>query len=54
MQTDVSTYVLRQNKCVTFEAPFIYVFFGKYKVLVVDTGANQSPELSPVYQTIES
>jgi len=54
MQADASTYVLRQNKCVTFEAPFIYVLFGKDKVLVVDTGANQSPELSPIYQTVES
>ena len=54
MQADASTYVLRQNKCVTFEAPFIYVLFGKDKVLVVDTGANQSPKLSPIYQTVES
>jgi hydroxyacylglutathione hydrolase len=54
MQADASTYVLRQNKCVTFEAPFIYVLFGQNKVLVVDTGANQSPELSPIYQIVES
>jgi len=54
MQADASTYVLRQNKCVTFEAPFIYVLFGTDKVLVVDTGANESPELSPIYQTVES
>ncbi|MFT4636369.1 MAG: hydroxyacylglutathione hydrolase [Arenicella sp.] len=52
IQADASTYVLRQNKCVTFEAPFIYVLFGRDKVLVVDTGANESPELSPVYQTV--
>ena len=54
MQADASTYVLRQNKCVTFEAPFIYVLFGLDKVLVVDTGANRSPELSPIYQTVLS
>jgi hydroxyacylglutathione hydrolase len=54
MQADASTYVLRQNKCVTFEAPFIYVLFGQDKVLVVDTGANRSPELSPIYQTVET
>ncbi|MFT6406976.1 MAG: glyoxylase-like metal-dependent hydrolase (beta-lactamase superfamily II) [Arenicella sp.] len=54
MQADASTYVLRQNKCITFEAPFIYVLFGQDKVLVVDTGANQSPEKSPVYQTVQT
>lgn len=53
MQADASTYVLRQNKCVTFEAPFIYVLFGKEKILVVDTGANQSPDESPVFKTVQ-
>jgi hypothetical protein len=30
-QYDQSSYVLRQNKCVTYEAPFIYVLFGEKK-----------------------
>ncbi len=54
VQADESSYVLRQNKCVTFEAPFIYVLFGRDIVLVLDTGANASPVESPIYQTIES
>lgn len=54
VQTDASTYVLRQNKCITFEAPFIYVLFGQEVVLVVDTGANESPQKSPLYATIKS
>ena len=29
---DSDTYILRQNKCVNFEAPFIYVLFGKHTV----------------------
>ncbi|OCQ23184.1 MBL fold metallo-hydrolase [Pseudoalteromonas luteoviolacea] len=36
---DVSTAIIRQNKCVTFEAPFSYVLVGSEKVMVVDTGA---------------
>jgi len=49
-----SSYILRQNKCVTFEAPFIYVLFGHNTVLVVDTGANKSESESPIFKTIES
>lgn len=35
---DESTYILRQNKCLTFEAPFIYVLVGTRKILILDTG----------------
>lgn len=54
MQADASSYVLRQNKCTTFEAPFIYVLVGSEKILVVDTGAIESSKESPVYKTIKS
>lgn len=54
VQADASSYVIRQNKCTTFEAPFIYVLFGSEKVLIVDTGAIESPDESPVYKTIET
>lgn len=49
-----SSYVLRQNKCVTFEAPFIYVLFGKTTALVVDTGANELASESPIFATVKS
>ncbi len=42
-------YIIRQSKCETFEAPFLYLIFGEEKVLLLDTGANGS---SPVQQTI--
>ena len=32
------TIIMRQNKCSTFEAPFIYVLVGEQKILVLDTG----------------
>jgi glyoxylase-like metal-dependent hydrolase (beta-lactamase superfamily II) len=54
IQADASSYIIRQNKCSTFEAPFIYVLFGNEKVLVVDTGAIESAIESPVYKAIES
>jgi hydroxyacylglutathione hydrolase len=40
-----TTHILRQNKCDTFEAPFIYVLAGTQKALVLDTGATNSTTL---------
>ena len=33
------SFIVRQNKCVTYEAPFIYVLVGTEKILVIDSGA---------------
>ncbi len=49
---DQDTYILRQNKCVNYEAPFIYVLFGAHTVLVQDTGATDEVEQFPLYDTI--
>ncbi|MFK7827851.1 MAG: MBL fold metallo-hydrolase [Oligoflexales bacterium] len=38
-------FILRQNKCRNFEAPFMYLIFGKEKVLLHDTGALRNSEL---------
>lgn len=51
---DHSSYILRQNKCLSFEAPFIYVLFGTEKVLVLDTGATESALDFPLYKTVRS
>ena len=53
-QYDASSYVLRQNKCSSYEAPFVYVLFGSEKVLVLDTGASDEPAAFPLYQTLQS
>jgi hydroxyacylglutathione hydrolase len=47
------TYILRQNKCINVEAPFIYVLFGEHTVFVQDTGATESAEEFPIYATIQ-
>lgn len=49
-----SSYILRQNKCLSFEAPFIYVLFGKEKVLVLDTGATVNSANFPLFQTVQA
>jgi glyoxylase-like metal-dependent hydrolase (beta-lactamase superfamily II) len=51
-QFDPSTYVLRQDKCAHFEAPFIYVLFGEHTVFVQDTGALEEAAQAPVYDTV--
>jgi glyoxylase-like metal-dependent hydrolase (beta-lactamase superfamily II) len=35
---DARTYILRQSKCVAFEAPFLFVLVGDDRALLVDTG----------------
>lgn len=50
---DESTVVLRQNKCTTFEAPFIFAFSGTERTLVIDSGALEKETDSPVVSTID-
>lgn len=46
------TYILRQNKCTHYEAPFIYVLFGDNKVLIQDTGATKDAAKFPLYSVV--
>ncbi len=45
--------ILRQNKCLNFEGPFIYLIFGEQKALLIDTGATASATTFPIRQTVE-
>lgn len=40
-----TTYVIRQDKCRTFEAPFVYLLIGTELALLLDTGAINSGSL---------
>jgi hydroxyacylglutathione hydrolase len=40
-----TTYIIRQNKCDTFEAPFVYVLLGTSEALVYDSGDTTSTAL---------
>ncbi len=42
-------YILRQSPCTDFEKPFIYLFFGKDKALLMDTGSRHG-DLAPTLQ----
>jgi glyoxylase-like metal-dependent hydrolase (beta-lactamase superfamily II) len=42
---NATTYVIRQNKCRTFEAPFVYVLIGTRSALLFDTGGTDTQTL---------
>src|SRR6476620_12760309 len=50
---DKDTFVLRQSKCVNYEAPFMYLLFGTDTVLLHDTGATADPALFPLRRTVD-
>jgi hydroxyacylglutathione hydrolase len=57
---DENTIILRENKCLNFEANFIYVLFGHDKVFVQDSGSipqgvsrAKFTQLFPIRDTIE-
>lgn len=42
---NAGVHIIRQNKCKTFEAPFIYVLQGTTKALAIDSGATSTTTL---------
>ncbi|MDB4965318.1 MAG: beta-lactamase domain protein, partial [Myxococcales bacterium] len=39
---NATTYIIRQDKCRTFEAPFVYLLLGTTSALLLDTGATNT------------
>ena len=52
LQVNATSYILRQDKCSHFEAPFIYLLLGTEKALLFDTGATANADEFPIYQTV--
>ncbi|WP_420319959.1 MBL fold metallo-hydrolase [Flagellimonas sp.] len=48
-----NTWIFRQNKCTNYEAPFMFLFFGKNKALLMDTGATEDDNIFPLYETVK-
>lgn len=46
------TFILRQNLCSTFEAPFMYVLIGSQRALLIDTGDVADPNQMPLAKTV--
>lgn len=49
---DNKTFVLRENLCATFEAPFIYLLIGSSRALLIDTGDVADPKLMPLAEAV--
>ena len=46
------TFIMRENLCVTFEAPFIYLLIGSSRALLIDTGDVEEASRMPLAQTV--
>jgi len=51
---DPHTFILRQSKAVHYEAPFLYLFRGNDRALLLDTGATAEPDLFPLRDAIDT
>jgi glyoxylase-like metal-dependent hydrolase (beta-lactamase superfamily II) len=51
---DEGTYAIRQNKCLSYEAPFLYLLLGERRGVLLDTGAAPPPGKSlPVRDVVD-
>lgn len=54
VQYNEDTYILRENVCVHWEAPFTYLLFGNRGALLIDTGATPEPSYYPLRTTVDA
>ncbi len=52
VQYNSDTWIFRQSKCTNYEAPFLFLFLGKDKALLMDTGAVENDTVFPLYKTV--
>jgi glyoxylase-like metal-dependent hydrolase (beta-lactamase superfamily II) len=50
---DADTYILRQNKAINYEAPFMYLLCGRRRAVLIDTGATESAQFFPLRRTVD-
>jgi len=50
---DEHTAILRQNKAIDYEAPFMFLLFGSARAVLIDTGATASEEFFPLRVVID-
>jgi glyoxylase-like metal-dependent hydrolase (beta-lactamase superfamily II) len=54
VQYNEDTFVLRQNVCVHWEAPFTFLLFGNKGALLIDTGATADARHYPLRETVDA
>src|SRR6478609_10479896 len=50
---DENTVILRQNKAIDYEAPFLFLLFGDERAVLLDTGATASPDFFPLRRVVD-
>jgi glyoxylase-like metal-dependent hydrolase (beta-lactamase superfamily II) len=50
---DENTVILRQNKAIDYEAPFLFLLFGELRAVLLDTGATASPDFFPLRRVVD-
>jgi glyoxylase-like metal-dependent hydrolase (beta-lactamase superfamily II) len=50
---DPHTYLLRQSKATSYEAPFLYLLFGNERAILLDTGATRDDLVFPLRETVD-
>jgi hydroxyacylglutathione hydrolase len=50
---DENTVILRQNKAIDYEAPFLFLLFGEQRAVLLDTGATASAEFFPLRRIVD-
>ncbi len=54
VQYNEDTFILRENVCVHWEAPFTYLLFGNKGALLIDTGATPESAWYPLRDTVDA
>jgi hydroxyacylglutathione hydrolase len=49
-----ATFILRENPCTTYEAPFMYLLVGSTRALLIDSGDVSDPQAMPLARTVRS
>lgn len=49
---NAQTFILRENLCATFEAPFMYLLIGAQKAMLIDTGDVADAAKMPLAKTV--
>ena len=49
---NAQTFILRENLCSTFEAPFMYLLIGSKRAVLIDTGDVADPNQMPLAKTV--
>lgn len=50
---DEHTFILRQNKAIDYEAPFMFLMFGDMQAVLLDTGATESAAFFPLRRVVD-